>query len=80
LEEDLKARTEKKVRNEISERILREAGLDFQVDATMAALELPDGEELARGIRQLFEDQPDAEWRAHIAAVAGEDFTRDGEP
>ena len=36
----------------------------------MAALDLPDGEELARGIAQLFEGQPDAEWRAHIEAVA----------
>ena len=72
LEEDLAARVEKKVRAEITERILREAGLDFQVAAAMAALELPDGEELARGIAQLFEDQPDAEWRAHIEAVAEE--------
>jgi hypothetical protein len=71
LEEDLKTRAEKKVRAEITERILREAGLDSQVDAALAALELPDGEELARGIRQLFEDQPDAEWRDHIESVAG---------
>jgi hypothetical protein len=31
LEGDLAARAEKKVRAEITERILREAGLDFQV-------------------------------------------------
>ena len=72
LEGDLAARAEKKVRAEITERILREARLDFQVAAAMAALELPDGEELARGIARLFKDRPDAEWRAHIEAVAEE--------
>ena len=72
LEEDLKARVETKVRAEITERILREAGLDAQVDAAMAALDLPDGAELARGIARLFEEEPDAEWRAHIEAVAEE--------
>ena len=72
LEADLMARVEEKVRTEITERILREAGLDAQVDATVAALDLPDGAELARGITQLFEDQPDAEWRDHVEAVAEE--------
>ena len=72
LEEDLAQRAEKKVRAEITERILREADLDGQVAAAMAALELPDGEVLARGIEQLFEDQPDAEWRDHVEAVAKE--------
>jgi hypothetical protein len=72
LEEDLKARVETKIRAEIIERILREAGLDAQVDAAIATLDLPDGEALARGIQQLFEEEPDAEWRAHIEAVADE--------
>ena len=70
LEEDLTARAEKKVRAEITDRILREADLDGQVAAAMAALELPDAEDLASGIQQLFEAQPDTEWRAHIEAVA----------
>jgi hypothetical protein len=72
LEEDLQARVEGKVRAGITERILREAGLDAQVDAAIAALDLPDGEALARGIAHLFADQPEAEWRAHIEAVAEE--------
>jgi hypothetical protein len=72
LEEDLAARAEKKVRAEITKRILREADLDAQVATAMAALQLPDGEALAHGIEQLFEAQPDAEWRAHIEAVAEE--------
>jgi hypothetical protein len=41
-------------------------------DAAIAALGLPDGETLARGIAHLFADQPEAEWRAHIEAVAEE--------
>jgi hypothetical protein len=72
LEADLKARAEKKIRSEITERILREARLGSQMAVAMAALELPDGEELSRGTKQLFEDQPDAEWRAHIEALAEE--------
>ena len=72
LEKDLAERTMKKVRAEITERILREAGLDAQVAAALAAIELPDGEELARGIAQLFEGRPDAEWRDHVEAVAEE--------
>ena len=72
LEEDLAQRAKKKVRAEITERILREEDLDGQVAAAMAALELPDGDVLARGIEQLFEDQPDAEWRDHVEAVAKE--------
>jgi len=72
LEEDLAQRAKKKVRAEITERILREEDLDGQVAAAMAALELPDGDVLARGIEQLFEDQPDAEWRDHVEAIAKE--------
>jgi hypothetical protein len=77
LEQDLKARVKGKVRAEITERILREVRLDSQVDAAMAALDLPDGEELTSGIQQMFEGQPDAEWRAHIEVIAeaSGDFT-----
>ena len=35
----------------------------------MAALDLPDGETLQAGIEAMFEDEPDAEWRAHIETV-----------
>jgi hypothetical protein len=70
LKEDLTKRTERKVRAAITKRILREEGLDAQVDTAMAALDLPAGEELARGVAQLFEARPDAEWRAHIEALS----------
>jgi hypothetical protein len=70
LEEDLAERTREKVRAAIADRILREAGWDALVEAAMAALELPDGDELTRGVAQLFEDRPDAESRDHVEAVA----------
>jgi hypothetical protein len=70
LEEQLKTRVEGKVRSEITERILREADLDAQVDAAIAAIELPDGVALASGVQRMFEGQPDAEWRAHIEVIA----------
>jgi hypothetical protein len=61
---------EAKVRAEITERVLREARIDDQVAATVAAIEVPDGAVLAGEIAQLFESEPDAEWRNHIEAVA----------
>jgi hypothetical protein len=62
--------TSKRLRAEITERILSEAGLEAQVAAAMAALDLPDGETLAEGVAEMFEDDPEADWRAHIGTVA----------
>ena len=70
LEEELADQIERKVRADITERVLREAGLDDQVVAAIAAIKVPDGAVLAGEIAQLFEHEPDAEWRAHIEAVA----------
>ena len=53
----------------ITERILREAELDDQVAAAIAAIKTPDGAKLARDIAKLFKREPDAEWRDHIEAV-----------
>ena len=75
LVDELKTETEQRLRAEITERILREADLDGQVAAAVAALEPPDGEALARGITRLFEGSPEAEWRDHIEAVA-DDLTQ----
>ena len=61
---------EAKVRAEITERVLREAGLDGQITAAVAKIKAPDGAVLAGEIAQLFESEPDAEWRNHIEAVA----------
>jgi hypothetical protein len=70
LEAELNARIEKKVRDSVVERVLREANVDSQVTAALADIETPDGTALAKGITQLFEGRPDAEWRDHVETVA----------
>jgi hypothetical protein len=67
---ELAAESEKRLRAQIAARILSEAGLEAQVAAALAALSLPDGESLRRGVKEMFEDDPEAEWRAHIEAIA----------
>ena len=54
------------------ERILREADVDAQVAAALADIETPDSAALSRGIKQLFEATPDAQWRDHIETAAAE--------
>jgi hypothetical protein len=63
---------EAKVRAAITERILREAGIENQVATAIAAIEKPSPAVLAEGIRHLFLQEPDREWRDHIEAIARE--------
>ena len=70
LEAELAERIEQKVRAAITERILREAGFEDQVAAAIAAIEKPDGAALAEGIKDLFKQEPDCEWRDHIETEA----------
>jgi hypothetical protein len=70
LEQDLADRIESKVRAAITEDILREAKIGDRVAAAIAAIGTPDGEELARDIEELFEQESDREWRDAIEAVA----------
>jgi hypothetical protein len=70
LEDELAERIESRIRAEITERILREANIDARVAAAIAEIPTPDGAQLAEDIEQLFERQPDAEWRDHIEEVA----------
>jgi hypothetical protein len=72
LEDTFMTLAEERLRAQITERILREADLDGQVAEALAALDPPDGEALRRAIEDGFEDDPEAEWRAHIEAVADE--------
>ena len=65
-------RIESKVRAAITERILREAGLEDQVAAAIAAIKKPSAAALAKGIKQLFKRKPDREWRDHIETIAAE--------
>ena len=70
LEKELAERIESKVRATVTERILREAGFENQVAEAVATIEKPNGEALADGIKDLFEQEPDREWRDHIEAEA----------
>ena len=72
LETELKERIEKKARAAITERILREAKLDDQVKATVAAIKTPRAATLVKDIKQLFKTKPERDWRSHIEAVATE--------
>jgi hypothetical protein len=72
LEAELAESITKKIREAITERILREAGRDAQVEAAVAAIAKPDADTLARGIRRLFEEEQEHEWRDHIEKVAAE--------
>jgi hypothetical protein len=70
LQAELDARLEGKIRAALTERILREAGLENQVAAAMAATEKPSAAVLEEGVRRLLQEEPDREWRDHIEAIA----------
>jgi hypothetical protein len=72
LKAELQERIENKVREAITERVLREANVDAQVADALAEMDKPDADNLAEGVEQLFGEKPDAEWRDHIEAVANE--------
>ena len=69
LEAELSQRIETEFRADLTERILREAGFENQVAAAIAAIKRPSAAAMAKGIKQLFEQTPDREWRDHIAAI-----------
>ena len=72
LRNELEDKLEGKVRDITIERILREADAEGQIRDALAEIERPDADELRQGIEELFEDEPEAEWRAHIETVADE--------
>jgi hypothetical protein len=69
---ELDNRLETKVRSAMTERILREAGLDDQVRTALAAIERPTAAALTKGITKMFKRAPEREWRDHVEIVAGE--------
>ena len=66
---ELEQLLKKRLRELITERILREAGLDRQVEEAFAAIELPIRDTLIKGIAKMFTRAPEREWRDHIDAV-----------
>jgi hypothetical protein len=69
LVEELAAETEKRLRTEITSLILEEAGLEARIAEAKAALSLPGGASLKRGVVKMFEHNAETSWRAHIEAV-----------
>jgi hypothetical protein len=67
---ELDERIESKLRDAVTERILREAGFEDQVADAIAAIRKPSAATLANGIKKLFEREPEREWRDHIETVA----------
>jgi len=67
---ELEERLEDKVRTSVRERILREAGYEDQVAKALVAIERPPAADLSAGIEQLFEEDPERQWRDHIDAAA----------
>jgi hypothetical protein len=70
LSAELDQRIKEKIREALIERILREAGLENQVTAAVAAIEKPAAADLAKGIKKLFKQERTREWRDHIENVA----------
>jgi hypothetical protein len=70
IEAELNQSIEAKVREAITDRILREANIDARVASAIAAIEKPGAATLADGIRELFESAPESEWRDYIEVVA----------
>jgi hypothetical protein len=81
LKAELNERIEQKIHDAVVKRVMREANVEAQVGAALAEIEPPDSTALTDGIKQLFEERPDAEWRDHIEAVATEltDVADDGD-
>jgi hypothetical protein len=69
---ELNNRIDAKVRAAITGRILREAGFENQVATAIAAIEKPNPAVLAEGIRCLFQQESEREWRDHVEAIARE--------
>jgi hypothetical protein len=57
-------------REQIQERILREADFEGQVAAANAAVVIPSATELREGIEESFEEEQEQEWRDPIKEVA----------
>jgi hypothetical protein len=72
LTEDLSGTIEIRLHRQITDRILREAGIEEKVAAALQAIHLPVPAELHRTIGDALLDQPEASWRAAIERLANQ--------
>jgi hypothetical protein len=77
---ELDQRIENKARAALTKRILREAGLEDQVTAVVAATRKPTAAKLAKGIARMFQSEPAREWRDHIEVIASRALRNGGTP
>jgi hypothetical protein len=69
IERELEAKLEASARVRITEHILAEADLEGQISKALQAIERPGHAELIRGIKNMFADSPEREWRDYIETV-----------
>jgi hypothetical protein len=69
LTSELDKKLEGSVRAYLTERILREAGLEKQIRNVLKSIKLPTHTNLANGVKKMFSRAPQQSWRAHIEAV-----------
>jgi hypothetical protein len=72
LEAELAKRFEAKVRADLTAQILLEAGFEHRVADIIAGTKTPKASTLKKDIRELFDDDPERQWRDHIDAVVAE--------
>src|SRR5262245_57764560 len=77
---ELEEQLEGRMRSIITERILREAGLEGQIAKALHKIKRPTGTALTNGIRQLFKRELENEWRDHVEAVVARMAGRDRVP
>lgn len=67
--QELETKLAEHLRKLITERILREAGLDRQLAETLDRIARPTSGDLVSGIKALYDDDAEREWRDHLDAV-----------
>jgi hypothetical protein len=60
------------LRRIITERILKEAGVDEQIANVMQGVSLPSGQDLATGVRKWLSEHRDAPWHNYVDKIAAE--------
>jgi hypothetical protein len=75
---ELEKRLKVSVRAAITERILREAGLERQITKALKTIKCPNGAALVKGIKDMFKRSPEREWRNHIETVVAERTKKHG--
>jgi hypothetical protein len=70
ISEELERQIEAKVRTEITERILREAGFEQQVAAAIAAIKVPSIADVSKRIAAKAKSEPEHVWRHHVDQIA----------